>query len=207
MPSEVQAENLRTPRPRARDALRRNSETLGGDGHPCPGEQERCARCREQAANRTALVWSQAIVRRVLAAQGKTEVPFIEWAALHRQMFPVGWPTLRALQGAWLARQLRADPELSARLRVSSMRAYLMARLGWLPARMSRTRLEEVAGEYHCGTGPKWFHNRRVRLQAHDKKLSDLEQRIEAEGVAIDWTPQGPQFHAIETKADMRDTA
>ena len=191
-PPLIQPTECARPVTRTRDAVRRTRSKLA------------------KPTNQDAIVFSHYIVRSVLYAQARQVVPWQDWRALHGRLFgDLGWPALINLRVAWLAKgaRLPAQDHLEEHRRLPG-RALRVLLLGWPPPGATRAQLARQARGYHRGDRARnpfrgWYK----RLSDNDHLRRELEQRIRAEGVAIDWTPQGPQFHALEIKADMRDTA
>jgi hypothetical protein len=176
---------------RAMCAARRRSPAVSHCSEGQRGEPRcRCVGHR----NREALASSSGIVLRALAAQGVTQTSFADVASVHERLFgAVGWPALHALRAAFLARQRELDG-LSRARRIES--------LGWAPddklvaaingrdwgkARTIRSRLQvDLARNLSDG----WSAAFRRKLARQDRGLSELEDRLRADGVEIDWTPR-----------------
>ncbi len=116
-------------------------------------------------------VWSHSVVRRVLSEQGRSEVSFPEWAALHRELFPGGWPELRTLYDAVRARSLRGG---------GRRRAHVMVRLGWVAPGTTITRetLPALLDLSHGEGASAEFQRLRRRLDRGETALRELDEGV-----------------------------
>jgi hypothetical protein len=149
-------------------------------------------------AKHEALLWSASITRRVLAAQGRTEVSGTEFHELRERLFaprvddagkatPIGAPALVGLQRGMLARQI-ITPDLDSTAKIRA-RVYTMVRLGWLPGtRISRFKLDALVAAVKRqeapvrrksgGLGPEASPDQRsldALLRVYDRKRKQIE--------------------------------